>query len=241
MAQADHPLADLYARPGQDAWRTLGDGFQSTVSRARKTRWLIGLTVAANVLSIVFLVKQRSLLDQGAGNISLTDWNANEARIGAVATVELLLFVTAGILFLRWLHLSYRNLRELGTNGLRVTPGWAVGYWFVPVLNVWRPKQILDDLWKATDEKADEWDGAWRHVPPSPLVGGWWALSVIASLVGFYSLHTSTQTLAELHHRNNVLFAAHFFELATGVMLFKLVGVLTRRQDARAAARGTTV
>ncbi len=240
MAQADHPLADLYARPGADAWRALGDGFCSAVSRARKAQWLIGLTIAANVLSIVFLVKQRSLIGQGAGNISLSDWNANEARIGGVATVELLLFATSGILFLRWLHLSYRNLRELGTSGLRFTPGWAVGYWFVPILNLWRPRQILDDLWKATDAKADEWDGAWRNAPVSPLVGAWWALSLISTFVGIYSWNSSTQTLAELHHRNNVLFAGHLFEIATGVVLFKLVGVLTRRQDARAAARGST-
>ena len=236
--QADHPLADLYARPGPDSWRRLGDGYESPIGRARKARWLLGLVIAVDVLMVVFLAMQRSLLDRGPFGFTQSEWNASNSRIGAVAVVDLLLLAVTAILFLRWVHLSYRNLRELRTGHLRFTPGWAVGYWFVPVLNVWRSKQILDDVWRATDARADESPESWRSLPSGGLVWAWWVLLVLSSLLNIYARNTaSSVTIADTQHHNTVVIVAQLLSLATGACLFKLVGVLSTRQDARAAAR----
>ncbi len=124
---------------------------------------------------------------------------------------------------------------------LRFTPDWAVGYWFIPILNIVRPKQILDDLWRATDAKADASQGAWRTLPASTLVAAFWALSLVSSAVAIYATQTASQTVAELQHRNSAYLATHVLEVVTGLVLFRLVGVLTIRQDRRATARGTLV
>jgi uncharacterized protein DUF4328 len=240
VSQADHPLADLYARPGPDFWRRLGDGYVSPVQRARATRWLIGLVIAVDMLLIFFLGLQRSLLDRAPFGLTQGEWDASNARIGAAALVYLLLFAAAGIAFLRWLHLAYVNLRQLGTGFMRFTPGWAVGYWFVPILNLWRPKQVLDDLWRATDARADEAPETWRSLPASGLVGVLWALIIVSTLFGLYARGSdSSATIAELKHHNTVFIVSQLLSLATGACLYKLVGALTQRQDARAAARGT--
>jgi hypothetical protein len=240
VSQADHPLADLYARPGPDSWRRLGDGYVSPVGRARAARWLLGLVIGVDMLLVFFLGMQRSLLDRGAFGITQGEWDASNARIGAVAVVLLLVYIVAGITFLRWLHRSYCNLRELRTEHLRFTPGWAVGYWFVPVLNLWRPKQILDDLWRATDARADESPETWRSLPSSRLVLGWWVLLIVSTLVEFYARSIrASSTISQAEHHNAAVIVAQLLTVATGACLYRLVGVLTQRQDARAAARGT--
>jgi Domain of unknown function (DUF4328) len=240
VSQEDHPLADLYAQPGPDSWRRLGDGYVSPTRRARAARWLIGLVLAVDVLVLVFLGMQRSLLDRGPFGFTQGEWDASNSRIGAAALVYLLVLAAAGIFFLRWLHLSYRNLRELRTEDMRFTPGWAVGYWFIPILNLWRPKQILDDLWRATDERADESPEMWRSLPSSTLVRAWWVLLLASTVVGLYARSFArTETITEAKHHNLALLVSQLLVFATAPCLFALVGVLTSRQDARAAARGT--
>jgi hypothetical protein len=234
VSQADHPLADLYARPDTPAGFVVGPGYRSPAGRSRKARWLLGLSVALNMASILLLGLQRALLDRGTGLISQSEWHASVARVNAAADLELVLFVVALVLFLRWLHLSYRNLLELGTRDLRFTPGWAVGYWFVPVLNIWRPAEVLGDLWRATDPRADD---GWRSLRSSPLIGWWWAIGLVAGPVAWAAQAMPAETISELQSKNTVLILVHVLEVAAGACLFAVIGKLTARQDARAAAR----
>ena len=237
MSHLDHPLADLYPRPEPGARRAVGDYYESPAARSRKARWFIGLTIVANGVSVVLLGAQRALLDQGAGNVALSDWQRSEDRLALASFVELVVFIVAVVLFLRWLHLCYRNLLELGTKGLRFTPGWAVGYWFVPILNVVKPKQALDDLWRATDVRVDDLSGPLKGLPSASLVGWFWGLSIAAGVVAWTAIRLPSATVSDLETRNGGMIGGHLLQIAAGVCLFKLVGLLTARQDARAAAR----
>jgi hypothetical protein len=58
---------------------------------------------------------------------------------------------------------AYRNLPALGAESPRFSSGWAVGAWFVPFLNLVRPKQIMDDIWRASDPALPAHPGAaWK-------------------------------------------------------------------------------
>jgi hypothetical protein len=46
------------------------------------------------------------------------------------------------LLFLLWLHHVVRQLRAWGMDA-GATPGWAVGYWFVPLVNLIMPARIV--------------------------------------------------------------------------------------------------
>ncbi len=41
--------------------------------------------------------------------------------------------------------------------------GWAIGGWFVPILNFWRPMQVVNDVWRA---------GGWPRSSVLPGSGG---------------------------------------------------------------------
>ena len=64
--------------------------------------------------------------------------------------MSIVLLVCVGLL-IAWTHRLYRNLEPLGFRELRFGSGWAVGGWFVPFLNLVRPKQIVNDIWRAGD------------------------------------------------------------------------------------------
>jgi hypothetical protein len=66
-----------------------------------------------------------------------------------VTAVRAPLAVLTGITFVAWVWVATANLRSAGAR-VRHAPGWALGGWLVPVLNLWRPKQMVDDLWRAS-------------------------------------------------------------------------------------------
>ena len=77
------------------------------------------------------------------------------------------------------------NLRAFGRSDLRFTPGWAVGWWFVPIASLWMPFQTVRELWKASDPARDSL--GWRSIRTWRLLGWWWACwiaSAVASGAG---------------------------------------------------------
>lgn len=106
-------------------------------------------------------------------------WGPTTAELGrfvrvadAVAAGLLLL---GGVLVIAWMNRSYRNLPALAVTGLRFRPFWAIAGWFVPVFNLFRPKQIMDDLWRASHPKAPPLSSSWRVGPSTAWTGAWWA------------------------------------------------------------------
>jgi hypothetical protein len=75
-----------------------------------------------------------------------------------------------------WMHRSFSNLTAFGATGLKYTPGWAVGGWFVPFLNLVRPKQVMNELWLASGPDWRPGTDEWRRPRPATVLGWWWGL-----------------------------------------------------------------
>ena len=105
------------------------------------------------------------------------------------AGVVLLLFswpltLMTGVTFISWLYLAAVNARRRGA-ALRRPAGWAIAGWFVPVVSLWRPKQMLDDVWRASVPGIPAGVDL-RQVRKSSLVTAWWTAWLLAgALPGF--------------------------------------------------------
>lgn len=75
------------------------------------------------------------------------------------------------ILVLVWIHRANHNARALGATGLEMTPGWAVGWYFVPIAWFWKPYQAMKEIWQASASPKH-----WSRQGVSPLLGWWWGL-----------------------------------------------------------------
>ena len=71
--------------------------------------------------------------------------------------IEVLSYVAAAIAIPMWCHRVYRNLPALGAQSLRFSPGWAAGAWFVPVLWMWRPYEVLREVWQHSRPREESW------------------------------------------------------------------------------------
>jgi hypothetical protein len=91
-----------------------------------------------------------------------------EALVGAVEVVPSL---GTPILFLMWLHRVVRQMDALGMD-VGATPGWAVGYWFVPIVSMVKPYRVM----KAIVERLGG-----NSLVASVHLGWWWAAYLVSN------------------------------------------------------------
>ena len=85
------------------------------------------------------------------------------------------------ILLLLWYYRNHRNLAALGASELRFTPGWAVVWWFIPILNLWKPYQVTVEVMKASDPAVGRTDKETRKtMRRPPFVLAWWLFNFVA-------------------------------------------------------------
>ena len=60
--------------------------------------------------------------------------------------VEFGAYVVAAILFLRLLYKAVQQAKGFATPYSYASAGWAVGYWFIPIVNLYRPFQAVQAL-----------------------------------------------------------------------------------------------
>src|SRR5262249_9434379 len=116
--------------------------------------------------------------------------------------VALILLVGTAIPFCMWVYQANVNLRQMGVMGLEFTPGWAVGWFLIPLVNWYRPYSVLQELWKASDPTAaGESVVGWKRSANSPFILGWcisWAISGIIGLLTLRAGIARKSTLAAL-------------------------------------------
>lgn len=95
--------------------------------------------------------------------------------LGLVAMVELAGRFFCVIFFLIWLSRAYKNLPVLGARHLEFSPGWAVGWWFIPFANLVKPYQVVRELYSESDP-ANRDVASYGSQPPVSfeLLGFWW-------------------------------------------------------------------
>jgi uncharacterized protein DUF4328 len=145
------------------------------------------LSVIAVLYGISFLVELSYigvLQDFLEGSASVQD--VEDAQLGSAGIQFLagVLYLVAAGFFIAWAYRAYDNLRRTSVAELRYDANWAIAAWFIPIAWWIRPKQMLNDVWRAGEAGVEVRDSSWHHRPVSPLLHWWWAAWVVAALVG---------------------------------------------------------
>jgi hypothetical protein len=105
----------------------------------------------------------------------------------------------SGVAFAAWLLRARLNSGRICAAPQRLRARWAVGAWLVPVMNLWWPRVVLVDVWRASNPDVPPVGADLRAVRPGRLIDVWWITSLlghtIAAIGVLWAPHTCT-TLA---------------------------------------------
>lgn len=118
--------------------------------------------------------------DQVAGHVGEQPYLTG-SKISSVAFLLWPLVIATAVVWLIWQHHATQNLWARGYRDLRIRPGWAVGWWFIPFASWVMPCIAMLEL-----DRRSTPDGTPRQA--SPLVGSWWGVSTGGSVVVVFGL-----------------------------------------------------
>lgn len=159
--------------------------YRNPVSLASWTRYLLFTQIVVSIVALYAGYLERDLLvtfrdaDPLAQKILLPAFDTSDARVAMVGWTQLAVFVVSGFLILRWIHRMNWNARALGATDLEYTPGYAIGFYFVPILTLYKPYQAMKEIWRASANPSD-----WKSQPVPGLLASWWTLWLVNGALG---------------------------------------------------------
>jgi hypothetical protein len=88
----------------------------------------------------------------------------------------------------RWIYRASANAHAI-SDEKTISPGWAVGSYFIPILNLFRPYQAMREIWLASHFR-----GNWHAESTPGLLVLWWSLWIGTAILGNVSLQLSLRT-----------------------------------------------
>ena len=111
------------------------------------------------------------------------------------------------------------------------TPGWCIGWFFIPIANLFKPFQAVREIWKASFVS----DRNWQDNPSSPLVGLWWALWLVSGALGQMTFRMSmrAESLQELQTSSFIALIADAVSVPMTIVALMMIRGLYSRQETK--------
>ena len=204
--------------------------FREMTSLTKLLKILLGAGAAMAIVSLFSAWLQFELL--GRSTFSQAEGQANDWRQQVIALFTGVLYLVTVVVFGRWIYRANQNVRALGAQGLRFTPGWALGYFFVPVFCLWKPYQAMKDLWRASKSP-----GAWQSITPGSILGLWWTLWIISNLLTRASFGASMRAhdIESLWSATIGQMVSDIVDIALCIVALTLVSQIDQSQNAARA------
>lgn len=240
MSEDQNPFASPRAGARSASPPVDAPPYASARGRGLVSAALLALCAMISLVAIFFTLAEIRLLQSivDGAEISPSEADANDNRQGLVALVQLTAIIASVIAFCLWIHRAHRNLPSLGTLGLRFTPGWAVGWYFVPIMNLFRPYQVMREILQASHPASDgSRPDVWKLAPVTPLLALWWAAYIISGILGNISARLAWTEEAEPMIAGNYLgLADEALSIPAAFLVLRLVLGICRFQDEKADA-----
>ena len=165
---------------------------------------------------------------------------AEGARQSILSIGGLGTWLICAILFCTWVVRANKNARGLGAEGLKTSPGWCAGWFFIPIAFWIKPYQAVREIWQASDPNMPAHSTmGWQGSDVGGAVVGWW----MTWLLGVWGPGLAWLIVVLIIKPQNVTILfwvvafGHMVTAVSGVMAINVVNGVEARQAERANAR----
>jgi hypothetical protein len=108
------------------------------------------------------------------------------------------------------------------------TPGWSVGWFFVPFLNLVRPYRAMKEIWQASHDPHH-----WKMQPGSAILRWWWGLWLASGLISQISFRVSihAETIDDLKTSTWIAMGANLISIPLCLVALAMIRRIYRSQE----------
>jgi len=227
------PKADLGTEPEATSFNSNSPygPYQDPTKVSNIVRGLLIGCLVVTALEITVLVmhlnvlynSQNGLYSQAEYNDAVTDI---EEKMGMVTGIGILITISCGLAWAFWTNRVMKNSWAINSLAMDTSPGWAVGWYFVPVASLWKPFHALKEAWEVTIPNA------------GGLIGTWWAFYLLTRFFGvFFRIYLGeSYSVEEVIRVTYASIADYGINFVSIIIALLMATKLTKSQVAYAAA-----
>lgn len=210
-----------------------GYGFRSPHVLRNTVFGLISAHVLILLLTIIVLAYVRLALKQFADHEFVSE-QAMRAELhargalqvamsGVQMVVSLAIYIVSGM----WIYRVACNARALGAKGLDDSPGWAVGWYFIPFMCLQRPFRAMQQICLASQSPL-----RWQKLPTPALLRIWWGLWLAVCFAGYFVMRmtSASHSVPALISKESILIGSQSLTIAAELCFLAVVLRITRLQ-----------
>lgn len=194
------------------------------------TVFALWLLVLMSVVAVISDSMQLNLLDN-IKTITAIEAEGNDLRVLVVDRIHIAMSVIAWVMVLMWTYRANKNCRGFGAQGMRFTPGWTVGWHFVPGMNLFRPYQVMQEIWKVSTDPV-----TWQKQAGSLLIKWWWFAYLVGTFFGQYFFKLSvrnmnTESISKLGEITTSSIMVNCALLLSGIVTIGVISAIADKQN----------
>lgn len=160
-------------------------------SISKISKWVVNWCVAAIIIALIYSIFQSyEIIQYLSDNLISLSILAVDSIIGTIYGIVGIILL---ILTLYWFYRSTINAHQFGAREI-TSPVMAVIWWFIPILEIWKPYQVAQQILKASNPQIIFSNGTeWKNSPSSKNIKLWWFLGLLSIFVVFVGLTIGIQ------------------------------------------------
>ena len=152
---------------------------ESFRSISKITKCLVILSIATIVIALI-----------NTGAFFALDYQTRDVQLQSTDLVFLIIValilvieIVSLIMTLYWFYRANKNIHAFGAKEVS-SPIMAVIWWFIPILDLWKPHSVTQQIWKASNPQIILSNGIeWKNSPRSNVILLWWILFLLSIFI----------------------------------------------------------
>ena len=211
----------------------------TTLTRVLMILICITLVLTLSEMTSTYFIRTSMQAYHQAGEAEQTDLYAQLESVDKIATIisfsSIFFLIVQMIIALMWIYRANYNAHQMTDKKLQFTPGWSVGWYFIPFANLVKPYQSMTEIYQVSlapdDFQTD------KEIPTG-ITGWWWFLGIISTIVDRFAykqmsnLEDGNSSLEAILRVNTIYQFSYVLGLIVTVIFLCLVNTIYTNQQA---------
>ena len=193
------------------------------------TRIFLGLGILTSLCASALALHESSLMGEYSATDSLDDiYDQMIIPMMLLGLVQSVAVFGSFVIIAMWIYRMAWNARYFaGASHMEYTPGWAVGWYFIPIATLWKPYQAMKEIWRASDDPAHM-----RLVSIPFWLPLWWCLWLVNNILSNVSARLTfrAEIISEGMLANRISILVEAVNIVLCLVFLVVVNRLSRMQ-----------
>ena len=137
--------------------------------------------------------------------------------------------ITCCIIFLLWFKREYHNLHIINPK-LKYKETWAIWSWFIPIINLWRPYQIMKEIYiHTTTQNREETKSEEEKIITTRIIDTWWLLWIVSYILSQVTNRLPATTIDQLKFTHILSIIIFGILVIDTILLIKIINKINTK------------